>query len=622
MSLDLKVIISYLDRLGPGVKKAESDLESFAAKAAGIGRTMAVAGAAITGSMMASLHAAAEYGAEINRASKKTGVAVEDLSRLRYAAEHSGVAFDTLQMGLFRMQRAAGMAAAGSAEQQAAFDALGISVTDAGGRVKNSEQLFLELSDALKALPDDSERARLGQAIFGRGVMQLFPMLKRGSETLQEYTERAKALGLVWSQEGADAASRYKKSLEDVKLATQGLGRTLVTSLGPAISETMEHLAESIGKFTVWADKHPEAAAKITKAAFAIGLALGVGGPILMALPFLVAGMKTVIGWFGAEATAATDAAVATELAAARMSKAGVAAGAAGRFAAVLAIIVMLREAIGIVNAARAKKAYEEAGKMPEGPEKWEAQAKALRDMAERGKASMFGATAAVSPKVRAGIEAADAEAARLEALAKAYRELTDAQKESGEAGAESAAVNQQQATTLNDVLTVLGVIKAAYQGIIDKQREWVAGISEAAGARTELAQAWLNLLEAQPQTGPAIERATALARQNLIAAQVAQGTQVIGAGARAKWLPLPERQRIIAGGLGAYTAAAQETARSWGMEGPARDEFQRGRPSPAPYAGMPQRQSPTPVVIVDGGEGFVAPYVDKRLQDNALRPE
>jgi TP901 family phage tail tape measure protein len=330
MPLDLKVLLGYVDQSGRGFSQTESRLDSLANKAAGVGRVMTAVGAAITGTMMASLTSAARYGDEIAKAAQITGVAVEELSKLRFAAEQSGLEFGALQMSLRGMQRSAAEAADGMEQYEQAYERVGVSVKKADGTIKSAEELINDLADGFSKMEEGTLKAATAQEIFGGRGVALLTMLNQGSEGVKELTERAEELGIVWDKDAAQAAERYNDALNEVKLAAQGLGQTLVTTLGPGIAEAAENFAEAIASFREWADEHPKLAEKIIKASFAIGIAFGVGGPILMALPFLINGLRMVIGWFTRTGVAATQAAAATEVAASRMARAGATAGAAG----------------------------------------------------------------------------------------------------------------------------------------------------------------------------------------------------------------------------------------------------------------------------------------------------
>src|SRR5689334_6067169 len=85
------------------------------------GTGMTVIGAAISGALIAAAKSAANYGDTLAKASQRTGASVEELAKLKFAAEQSGASFDDLNAGLRFLAKNAEAAAGGSKEQSQAF---------------------------------------------------------------------------------------------------------------------------------------------------------------------------------------------------------------------------------------------------------------------------------------------------------------------------------------------------------------------------------------------------------------------------------------------------------------------------------------------------------------------
>ena len=59
-----------------------------------------------------------------------------------------------------------------------AFGRLGVSVTDANGKVRETDQVMLDLADKFQQMPDGTEKAALASQIFGERLgSELIPML-------------------------------------------------------------------------------------------------------------------------------------------------------------------------------------------------------------------------------------------------------------------------------------------------------------------------------------------------------------------------------------------------------------------------------------------------------------
>lgn len=250
-----------------------------------VGAGMTAVGGGIVGGLMAMTKQAATYGGEIAKASKKTGMATEDISRLRYAAERSGVGFGGLESALARMARSASGAAGGAAMYSEAYDRLGVSVTDANGELKGGEQLFREVAEGLKNVSNDTERAALAQEIFGRSGAQLLPLLNEGEAGIKKLGDRAEQLGMVLSGKAAKDSKRFNNALADLKDTGTTIAMTLGQTLMPTIAEIAEKVSEAVGRWREWSEAHPTLNALVIKGALALGLFMTIVGPLLVALP-------------------------------------------------------------------------------------------------------------------------------------------------------------------------------------------------------------------------------------------------------------------------------------------------------------------------------------------------
>ena len=250
-----------------------------------VGAGMTAVGGGIVGGLMAMTKQAATYGDEIAKASKKTGMTTEDISRLRYAAERSGVGFGGLESALARMARSASEAAGGAEMYSEAYDRLGVSVTDANGELKGGEQLFREVAEGLKNVDNATERAALAQEIFGRSGAQLLPLLNEGEAGIKKLGDRAEELGMVLSGKAANDSERFNDALEDLKDTGTTIAMTLGQTLMPTIAEIAEKVSEAVGRWREWSEAHPTLNALVIKGALALGLFMTFVGPLLVALP-------------------------------------------------------------------------------------------------------------------------------------------------------------------------------------------------------------------------------------------------------------------------------------------------------------------------------------------------
>lgn len=248
-----------------GLKKASSGAASFGAKFAAIGKTVALAGAAMAASAGAAF---VTFGAQaltaaddIGDAAARIGISAESFQKLGAAASAAGgtpelmtAALDKLNVGLGQFQATGGGPAA------AAFNQLGLASKVASGEIANSEQAFYAIAGALENVQNPAEKAALSAKLFGRAAgPDMLEVLAAGEQGLKQYGDAAANSGRIMSNEMVAKLPEMKIKLDEAKLALSQMatvfaGQALVSTekffdaLGPAIS-AVRNMAAQVGEF-------------------------------------------------------------------------------------------------------------------------------------------------------------------------------------------------------------------------------------------------------------------------------------------------------------------------------------------------------------------------------------
>lgn len=208
-----------------------------------IGAAKDAAGAII--SLVSDTAAAAD---EFSKLSQQTGMSIEMLSGLDHAAKISGASTGSLQMAMRKLVSTASDADKGVAGAKDKFAALGISIYDAGGNLKNMDELFLTVADSVKGIEDPMQRAAAVQGLFGDRAAELTPLLAEGRDGINGLVGEAKALGLTFDETSGKAAEKFNDSLARLKGAATGLARQFAVPIFTALAPVFETLAEKAGK--------------------------------------------------------------------------------------------------------------------------------------------------------------------------------------------------------------------------------------------------------------------------------------------------------------------------------------------------------------------------------------
>jgi hypothetical protein len=179
--------------------------------------------------------------------SQQTGITVEQLSRLGFAAKQFGSDLPTLTTGLRALSKQAAEAARGSQSAAAAFTTLGVSVTDSNGAIKSADALLIEIAGALSQYEDGIGKAAIAQQLFGRGGAELIPLLNQGAEGIAKFTAKADELGITVSTETATAVSDFNDRLDVLKAQAAQVGTKIGLAFIPTLSRLADALSNSAG---------------------------------------------------------------------------------------------------------------------------------------------------------------------------------------------------------------------------------------------------------------------------------------------------------------------------------------------------------------------------------------
>tara|TARA_R110000803_G_scaffold42977_1_gene92005 strand:- start:641 stop:2455 length:1815 start_codon:yes stop_codon:yes gene_type:complete len=168
------------------------------------------------------------------KTASKIGTTADSLAGLRYAAELTGVATNTMDMALQRFTRRTAEAAKGTGEAKSAIKELGIDA-QALNRMPLDERMLV-LSDAFGKVTNESDRLRLAFKLFDSEGAALVNTLSKGREGLKEMLGEAKLLGLGLSRDAAKGVERANDEFTKLNSLFVGLTRQVSAALAPAIA--------------------------------------------------------------------------------------------------------------------------------------------------------------------------------------------------------------------------------------------------------------------------------------------------------------------------------------------------------------------------------------------------
>ena len=221
-----------LEQVGENADEAAEGMDGAESSSATLSKGLAVAGAAaiaMGAAILATTQKLADYKNGINDTAVRTGVAADTLIGLQLAFVGSGQSASAMESALGPLPKRLADTARGTGDAQIAFDQLGVSVVDAGGDLRGTDEVIRETIAALQDVADPGERAGLAMQAFGRGGATILQAL--GDADLDVFVRHAQLIGPAFDDAGRGAAD-FERAMADLELSTLGAADRIANAFG------------------------------------------------------------------------------------------------------------------------------------------------------------------------------------------------------------------------------------------------------------------------------------------------------------------------------------------------------------------------------------------------------
>lgn len=227
----------------------------------------------------------------LNDLSQRTGVGVEVLDKFGKAANDSGSSLEEVAKSMGKLAK--GIVDPASKTNEA-LKSIGISSTDAQGKIRGVDAIMIDLADKFSKMPDGVEKTALAMEIFGKSGANLIPMLNGGKEALNEYSATI-------DKDMAAAADKFNDSINKVTSSISGPFNQAITALLPTITKLAEGIAAAATAFS----KLPEPIQTIIVAVGGLAAAFVVLAPAINAIIGIFTALSALFAGGGVFATIA-----------------------------------------------------------------------------------------------------------------------------------------------------------------------------------------------------------------------------------------------------------------------------------------------------------------------------
>lgn len=295
LTLDLIAKIAGFEAgMDKAARKSKSTMDGIQKQVNNAAKAFAAFGTAAVASTVALVRSQINLADATSKTADRLGFTTEELSKLRYAAEMTGVAGNTFDMAMQRMTRRLGEATTGAGEAVKALQELNLdaqSLSDAG-----PAEAFKAIADALSQVPGQADRVRLAFKFFDSEGVKLVNTIDGGRAGIEAWGDELERLGGVIDSKAAKQAEALNDNLSRFRTTIAGTGNELAISLLPSLveftdligeketQESIQSLVKGLADIAIFAARAAKATVELTKF-LAESAAATVHGPAIGDMP-------------------------------------------------------------------------------------------------------------------------------------------------------------------------------------------------------------------------------------------------------------------------------------------------------------------------------------------------
>jgi hypothetical protein len=150
----------------------------------------------------------------IGKVADSIGVQTEFLQKYQFAAQQAGLTTEEFNKGMQNFTKMVGQAQLRTSEAGRTLEKLGVQVKNTDGSVRSSEEVFVDLFEALDGVGSQFEKNAILADLMGRAGVKLAVMGKDGAEAMKALAESATG---VLDEETIRRAERFNDTMNILK---------------------------------------------------------------------------------------------------------------------------------------------------------------------------------------------------------------------------------------------------------------------------------------------------------------------------------------------------------------------------------------------------------------------
>lgn len=192
----------------------------------------------------------ADLGEELEKTALKTGVSIQMLQKLQYAAGQTGISAESLTgaIGKLELQLGGGMQGKGG-PAIAALQKMGIHLKDAHQKTRPVVDIMEEAADKISKMDDPTKRVAASVQLFGRSGKELLPFLLKGKDGIQDLMQEAEKLGFVLGPDFVESAKKTEEEMRKMDWSWRAAKATIAQELFPIFRNFIDLVIKGVAWF-------------------------------------------------------------------------------------------------------------------------------------------------------------------------------------------------------------------------------------------------------------------------------------------------------------------------------------------------------------------------------------
>ncbi len=226
-----------VEQLRNGMERVRDTVDNVSNRFGALkGAVAGLAGAAVVAGFASMMKGIIDTGDKLGDLSDKTGISVEELDALGWAAEMNASDLEKVSGALGKMTAKMAEAAGGSKEAIATFRQFGISQAELKSGSISYNEVLGRIAERIELMPEGWQKTAAAQMVFGKSASDMVPLLNAGSDAIRDARAELEGYGALFTTGLAKESGEFNDNLARLGRIASALGLSIARELLPRMN--------------------------------------------------------------------------------------------------------------------------------------------------------------------------------------------------------------------------------------------------------------------------------------------------------------------------------------------------------------------------------------------------